>query len=112
MAQNNFFDLIKYKLILILICLNSFYISSQKLISSKLEIYDIYNEKRKVVLEEKNHLEAPNWLNENELIYNSNGLIYRYNFKTKQKKIISERSVILFKPSKEFKDFINNNEKN
>ena len=85
MAQNNFFDLIKYKLILILICLNSFYISSQKLISSKLEIYYIYNEKRKVVLEEKNHLEAPNWLNENELIYNSNGLIYRYNFKTKQK---------------------------
>lgn len=85
MAENNFFNLIKYKLILILICLNSFYISSQKLISSKLEIYDIYNEKRKVVLEEKNHLEAPNWLNENELIYNSNGLIYRYNFKTKQK---------------------------
>ena len=33
-----------------------------------------------------------------------------YNFKTKQKKIISERSVVLFKPSKEFKNFINNNE--
>ncbi len=34
-----------------------------------------------------------------------------YNFKTKQKKIISERSVVLFKPSNEFKNFINNNEK-
>ena len=33
-----------------------------------------------------------------------------YNFKTKQKKIISERSVVLFKQSKEFKNFINNNE--
>ena len=33
-----------------------------------------------------------------------------YNFKTKKKKIISERSVVLFKPSKEFKNFINNNE--
>tara|TARA_Y100000816_G_C25825619_1_gene431911 strand:- start:61 stop:363 length:303 start_codon:yes stop_codon:yes gene_type:complete len=33
-----------------------------------------------------------------------------YNFKTKQKKIISERSVVLFKPSKEFKKFINNND--
>jgi len=33
-----------------------------------------------------------------------------YNFKTKQKKIISERSVILFKPSKEFKHYINNND--
>ena len=32
--------------------------------------------------------------------------------KTKEKKIISERNVVLFKPSKEFKDFVNlqNNE--
>tara|TARA_B100001741_G_scaffold277774_1_gene249366 strand:- start:1562 stop:1858 length:297 start_codon:yes stop_codon:yes gene_type:complete len=29
------------------------------------------------------------------------------NFKTKQKKIISERNVVLFKPSKNFKEFIN-----
>tara|TARA_B100001029_G_C14984279_1_gene407979 strand:- start:576 stop:872 length:297 start_codon:yes stop_codon:yes gene_type:complete len=32
-----------------------------------------------------------------------------YNFKTKQKKLIPERSVVLFKPSKDFKNFINNN---
>ena len=34
------------------------------------------------------------------------------NPKTKEKKIISERNVVLFKPSKEFKEFINlkNNE--
>ena len=31
------------------------------------------------------------------------------NFKTKEKKMISKRSVILFKPSKEFKKFINSN---
>ena len=31
------------------------------------------------------------------------------NPKTKEKKIISERNVILFKPSKEFKEFINLN---
>ena len=30
-----------------------------------------------------------------------------YNFKTKEKKIIKERNVVLFKPSKEFKEFIN-----
>jgi integration host factor subunit alpha len=29
------------------------------------------------------------------------------NPRTKEKKIISERNVVLFKPSKEFKDFIN-----
>ena len=29
------------------------------------------------------------------------------NPKTKEKKMISERNVVLFKPSKEFKDFIN-----
>ena len=32
------------------------------------------------------------------------------NPKTKEKKIISERNVILFKPSKDFKSYINNNE--
>ena len=31
------------------------------------------------------------------------------NPKTKEKKVISERNVILFKPSKEFKEFINQN---
>ena len=30
-----------------------------------------------------------------------------YNFKTKEKKLIKERDVVLFKPSKVFKNFIN-----
>jgi len=29
------------------------------------------------------------------------------NFRTKEKRVISERNVVLFKPSKEFKEFIN-----
>ena len=33
------------------------------------------------------------------------------NPKTKERKIIKERNVVLFKPSKEFKKFINDNEK-
>tara|TARA_Y100001958_G_C21208825_1_gene534708 strand:+ start:674 stop:967 length:294 start_codon:yes stop_codon:yes gene_type:complete len=33
-----------------------------------------------------------------------------YNFKTKEKKVISERVVVLFKPAKEFKNYINNND--
>ena len=33
-----------------------------------------------------------------------------YNFKTKERKIITERNVVLFKPSKEFKQYINNND--
>ena len=33
------------------------------------------------------------------------------NPKTKEEKIISERNVILFKPSKEFKEYINKNDK-
>ena len=32
------------------------------------------------------------------------------NFQTKEKKLIKERKVILFKPSKEFKNFINEND--
>ncbi len=34
------------------------------------------------------------------------------NPKTKENKVISERKVVLFKPSKDFKNYINNNEKN
>ena len=34
------------------------------------------------------------------------------NPKTKEEKIIKERNVVLFKPSKEFKEYINKNEKN
>ena len=75
----------KYKLILILVYLKSFTVDAQKLISSKLEIYNIYNEKKEVVLDEKIHIEAPNWLNKNELIFNSNGFLYRFNFRTKEK---------------------------
>ena len=33
------------------------------------------------------------------------------NPKTKEKKIITERNVVLFKPSKDFKNYINNYEK-
>ena len=33
------------------------------------------------------------------------------NPKTKEKKIITERKVVLFKPSKDFKNYINNDEK-
>jgi len=33
------------------------------------------------------------------------------NPKTKEKKIISERNVVLFKPSRDFRDYININEK-
>ena len=33
-----------------------------------------------------------------------------YNFRTKERKIITERNVVLFKPSKEFKQYINNND--
>ena len=33
------------------------------------------------------------------------------NPKTKERKIIKERNVVLFKPSKDFKNYINNNEK-
>ena len=34
------------------------------------------------------------------------------NPKTKEAKVISSRDVVLFKPSKEFKELLNNNEKN
>ena len=43
------------------------------------------------------------------LLRSKNSRIGR-NPKTKEKKIISKRNVVLFKPSKDFKNFINKNE--
>ena len=45
------------------------------------------------------------------LIRSKNSRIGR-NPKTKEEKEIPKRDVVLFKPSKEFKDLLNNNEKN
>tara|TARA_B000000609_G_C23817770_1_gene161368 strand:- start:89 stop:394 length:306 start_codon:yes stop_codon:yes gene_type:complete len=45
------------------------------------------------------------------LIKSKNSRIGR-NPKTKEKKTISKRDVVLFKPSKEFKEFLNNNGNN
>jgi TolB protein len=54
---------------------------------SKLEIYNLETNSREVVLEDQSHFEAPNWLNKEELIINSQGILYKYNFikKTKTK---------------------------
>ena len=51
------------------------------------------------------HPERPARLNAVEQALQKEGI----NFKTKEKQIISQRNVLLFKPSKEFKEFINSN---
>ena len=74
-------------------------------INSKI-IDEIFNFTKKKLIEEKK-------FNIKNLglfkIVNKNQRIGR-NPKTKEEKIISERNVILFKPSKELKQYINNND--
>jgi Tol biopolymer transport system component len=45
---------------------------------SKLEIFDLTGNQRKIVYETSNHIEAPNWTPDGKyLVFNSNGLIYK-----------------------------------
>jgi len=52
---------------------------------SVLEIYDIETNERTVVKEFDEHIEAPNWMPDGKsLVYNSGGLIYRFDLESKQ----------------------------
>lgn len=45
---------------------------------SKLEIYDLNLQQRKIIYETNNHIEAPNWSRDGSyFLFNSNGLIYK-----------------------------------
>lgn len=53
---------------------------------STMEIFNIENLTRQVVFEENDHFEAPNWSPDGSyLLYNSHGLLYKYEFQTGQK---------------------------
>jgi Tol biopolymer transport system component len=60
-----------------------------KQMKSVLEIYDVTTGKREVIYSETGHFEAPNWSrNNNFLLLNSNGKIFRLDLKTKKKTYI------------------------
>lgn len=50
--------------------------------ASRLEVLDVEHGNREVIYETETHIEAPNWSREGKyLIYNSNGKLYKFNFK-------------------------------
>lgn len=54
-------------------------------IGSNMEIMNIETGLRKTLFYSSHSLQAPNWVNnDKELVYNSNGYLYRYNFETKE----------------------------
>lgn len=62
--------------------------SNQRMISV-LEMYDLRTQERTVLKEFDSHIEAPNWLpSDDALIYNSGGLIYRFDLETKLSALI------------------------
>jgi TolB protein len=57
----------------------------QDYIGSTVEIMDIETGHRKSLFYSAHSLQAPNWVNnDKELVYNSNGFLYRYNFDTEE----------------------------
>ncbi len=62
----------------------------QEYLGSNLEILNVETGHRKVLFHSKHSLQAPNWVdNDKELVYNSNGFLYRYNFDSKGVKQIN-----------------------
>ncbi|WP_051209792.1 TolB family protein [Gelidibacter mesophilus] len=54
-------------------------------LGSRMEIMDIENGHRKLVFSSVHSLQAPNWIKQGkELVYNSNGFLYKYSFENKQ----------------------------
>lgn len=53
----------------------------QDYIGSRIEVLNVETGHRKILFESAHSLQAPNWVNKDEeLVYNSNGLLYRYRF--------------------------------
>lgn len=52
-------------------------------LGSNLEVMNIINGQRKVLFHSTHSIQAPNWVDNNKvLVYNSNGYLYRYRFRT------------------------------
>jgi len=59
-------------------------------IGSNMEILNVVNGHREVLFYSAHSLQAPNWINDDkQLVYNSNGLLYKYRFRTKEVKQIN-----------------------
>ncbi|HEA29984.1 MAG TPA: biopolymer transporter TolR [Leeuwenhoekiella sp.] len=55
----------------------------QDYLGSRVEIMDVDSGQRKILFQSAHSLQAPNWVNDDkELVYNSNGFLYRYTFDT------------------------------
>lgn len=65
------------------------FVSYQDYLGSNIEIMDIKDGSRRVIFSSPNSLQAPNWTNDAKfLIYNSGGLLYKFDIKTITPKVL------------------------
>ncbi|WP_031426636.1 TolB family protein [Flavimarina sp. Hel_I_48] len=58
-------------------------VAYQYYLGSNMETMNVETGQRKILFQSAHSLQAPNWVNaDRELVYNSNGFLYRYNFET------------------------------
>jgi WD40 repeat protein len=62
-------------------------------IGSNIEMMDVFTGARKILYTSPESLQAPNWLNDGNLIYNMKGLIYRFNIQSKTPTLINTGEV-------------------
>ena len=59
------------------------FVEYQDYIGSNMEIMNVINGQRKVLFRSSHAIQSPNWINHDKvLVYNSNGFLYRYRFRT------------------------------
>lgn len=65
------------------------YVPYRNYIGSHLELMDVETGTRKILYSVKNSIQAPNWTHDNKaLIYNSKGLVYRYDLATNKMAVL------------------------
>ena len=69
-------------------------VAYKQYLGSYIELLDVTTGERKIVYSSPESLQAPNWMHDGKnLIYNSNGLIYRFDLSTKMPQVINTGSV-------------------
>ncbi|MEZ4851123.1 MAG: biopolymer transporter TolR [Bacteroidia bacterium] len=58
-------------------------------IGSRMEVMDMETGNRKVLFTSAHSLQAPNWTNDDRLIYNSNGMIYSYDLQSEKVELVN-----------------------
>ncbi|SEW46068.1 WD40-like Beta Propeller Repeat [Chitinophaga sp. YR573] len=88
--NKNVVEKVRYNNVRIIVPAKENFVPYRDYIGSHIEVMDMSSGHRKIVYSDKTSLQAPNWTKDSKsLIYNSKGLLYRFDFGTKSPVVIN-----------------------